>query len=36
MLKMVLEIIVHGETITVEDWWKLLWENTPFHGFPGG
>ena len=36
MLKMVLEIIVHGETITEEDWWKLLWENTPFHGFPGG
>ena len=36
MLKMVLEIIVHGETITEEDWWKLLWEKTPFHGSPGG
>jgi rubrerythrin len=36
MLKMVLEIIVHGETITEEDWWKLLWENVPFHGSPGG
>lgn len=36
MLKMVLEIIVHGETITEEDWWKLLWENAPFHGAPGG
>ena len=36
MLKMVLEIIVHGETITEEDWWKLLWENVPFHGAPGG
>ncbi len=36
MLKMVLEIIVHGETITEEDWWKLLWENAPFHGSPGG
>jgi bacterioferritin (cytochrome b1) len=35
MLKMVLEIIVHGETITEEDWWKLLWEGVPFHGTPG-
>jgi bacterioferritin (cytochrome b1) len=35
MLKMVLEIIVHGETITEDDWWKLLWENAPFHGAPG-
>jgi rubrerythrin len=36
MLKMVLEIIVHGETITENDWWKMLWENVPFHGSPGG
>ena len=36
MLKMVLEIIVHGETITEADWWKMLWENVPFHGAPGG
>ena len=36
MLKMVLEIIIHGETITEEDWWKLLWEGAPFHGSPGG
>ena len=36
MLHMVLEIIVHGETITEGDWWKLLWENAPFHGAPGG
>jgi rubrerythrin len=36
MLKMVLEIIIHGETITEDDWWKLLWENVPFHGAPGG
>ncbi len=36
LLKMVLEIIVHGETITEADWWKLLWENVPFHGAPGG
>jgi bacterioferritin (cytochrome b1) len=36
MLKLVLEIIVHGETITEADWWKLLWENVPFHGAPGG
>ena len=36
MLKMVLEIIVHGETITEDDWWKLLWEGVPFHGTPGG
>jgi rubrerythrin len=36
MLKMVLEIIVRGETITESDWWKMLWENVPFHGSPGG
>jgi len=36
MLKMTLEIIVHGETITEDDWWKLLWEGVPFHGAPGG
>jgi rubrerythrin len=36
LLKTVLEIIVHGETITEADWWELLWENVPFHGAPGG
>ena len=36
MLKLVLEIVVHAETITEEDWWQLLWENVPFHGAPGG
>lgn len=36
MLKVVLEIIVKGETITEEDWWELLWKNVPFHGAPGG
>jgi rubrerythrin len=36
MLQLVLEIIVHGETITEVDWWELLWENAPFHGAPGG
>jgi rubrerythrin len=36
LLKTILEIIVHGETITEADWWKMLWENVPFHGAPGG
>jgi rubrerythrin len=36
MLKMTLEIVVRGETITEDDWWKLLWEGVPFHGTPGG
>lgn len=36
MLKTVLEIIVRGETITEDDWWKLIWEGSPFHGAPGG
>ena len=36
LLKMVLEILVHGETITEADWWMLLWKNVPFHGAPGG
>ncbi len=36
LLKTLLEIIVKGETITEEDWWKMLWEDVPFHGSPGG
>jgi rubrerythrin len=36
LLKMVLEIIVRGETITEDDWWDILWKNVPFHGAPGG
>jgi rubrerythrin len=36
MLKTVLEIIVHGETITEDEWWDILWEGSPFHGAPGG
>lgn len=36
LLKQVLDIIVHGETITEDDWWQLLWANVPFHGAPGG
>lgn len=36
LLKHVLETIVRRETITEEDWWKLIWENVPFHGAPGG
>jgi hypothetical protein len=36
LLKMVLEIIVRGETITQEDLWDLLWKGAPFHGAPGG
>ena len=36
MLKTVLDIIVRGETITEDDWWEVLWSNSPFHGAPGG
>jgi rubrerythrin len=36
MLKMTLETIIKGETITEDDWWKMLWEGAPFHGTPGG
>lgn len=36
LFKKVLEILVKGETITDEDWWGILWKNTPFHGAPGG
>ena len=36
LLKMVLEILVRGETITEDDWWDILWKNVPFHGAPGG
>jgi hypothetical protein len=36
LLKVILEIIVKGETITEDDWWETLWKDTPFHGSPGG
>jgi len=36
LLKKILEIIVHGETITEADWWDVIWKNVPFHGSPGG
>jgi rubrerythrin len=36
LLKMVLELLVKGETITEADWWDLLWKDAPFHGAPGG
>ena len=36
LLKKILEIIVHGETITETDWWDVMWKNVPFHGSPGG
>lgn len=36
LLKQVLEIIVRGETITEDEWWDIIWKNTPFHGSPGG
>lgn len=36
LLKMVLEILVKGETITENDWWDVLWKGVPFHGSPGG
>ncbi|MEM1539470.1 MAG: ferritin-like domain-containing protein [Candidatus Bathyarchaeia archaeon] len=36
LLKRVLEILIHGETITEDDWWEVLWKNVPFHGAPGG
>lgn len=36
LLKMVLDILVRGETITEDDWWDILWKNVPFHGAPGG
>ncbi len=36
LLKTLLEMIVRAETITEDDWWKMLWEEVPFHGAPGG
>ncbi|MGB9959538.1 MAG: hypothetical protein ACPLKQ_03330 [Candidatus Bathyarchaeales archaeon] len=36
LLRQVLEILVHGETITEEEWWDIIWKNVPFHGTPGG
>jgi rubrerythrin len=35
LLKQVLDVIVRGETLTEDDWWKMLWEDVPFHGAPG-
>ena len=36
LLQNVLEILVKGETITDKEWWDVMWENSPFHGTPGG
>ena len=36
MLKTILEVIVHAETITEDEWWESLWGGSPFHGAPGG
>ncbi|NLE06222.1 MAG: hypothetical protein GX638_15655 [Crenarchaeota archaeon] len=36
LLKQILDVIVRGETLTEDDWWKMLWEDVPFHGAPGG
>ncbi len=36
LLKEIVEIIIQGETITDEEWFDMLWKNTPFHGAPGG
>lgn len=36
LLKMILQVLVKGETITEDDLWELLWKNVPFHGAPGG
>jgi len=36
LLKKVLKIILHGETITEEEWFDALWRSVPFHGAPGG
>jgi len=36
LLKMILKILVKGETITEEEWWDMIWRNVPFHGSPGG
>jgi len=36
LLKLVLEILVRGETITDDEWWDIVWKNVPFHGAPGG
>jgi len=36
LLRMIMNIIVKGETITDQDWWEIIWKNVPFHGAPGG
>jgi rubrerythrin len=36
LLKAILETIVRAETITEDEWWDVLWSNSPFHGAPGG
>ncbi|MCS7120780.1 MAG: ferritin-like domain-containing protein [Nitrososphaerota archaeon] len=36
LLKLVLNVIVKGETITEEEWFEFIWKSVPFHGAPGG
>ena len=36
LLEQVLQVIIHGETITEEEWFDVMWRSVPFHGAPGG
>ena len=36
LLKMIMNTIVKGETITDQEWLEMLWRDVPFHGAPGG
>jgi len=36
LLDKIVELVVKKEAITEDDWWEILWEDTPFHGAPGG
>lgn len=36
LLKTIMDNVVHGETITEDEWWEMIYRNAPFHGAPGG
>ena len=36
LLKTIMDTVAHGETITNDEWWEIMWRSVPFHGAPGG
>ena len=36
LLRALLKLVADRETITENEWWDLVWRESPWHGSPGG